>query len=214
MVGQVDEAQLKKAQSSNIKQIRFIRHIGRLDTYDNSREYEIDDDCHIHEIFLEKDITHYVNFGQINDIIGDEEWLQGEGNCLCNIASSRIISLSWGAKKKESTHSDGLCICVGDRVSVENHGKHWIHLGHILSIEKNTKTAVVREETWKKDTVHLGDCKKYNKQEFIQRTRKSTFFCEIPRTKRGKPPPGQMKNMFFLMKTCQSYALKVPFKTY
>jgi hypothetical protein len=31
---------LKKAQSSNIKQIRFIRHIGRLDLYDNSREYE------------------------------------------------------------------------------------------------------------------------------------------------------------------------------
>jgi hypothetical protein len=28
---------LKKAQSSNIKQIRFIRHIGRLDIYDNSR---------------------------------------------------------------------------------------------------------------------------------------------------------------------------------
>jgi hypothetical protein len=38
---------LKKAQSSNIKQIRFIRHIVRLDIYDNSREYEIEDDCHI-----------------------------------------------------------------------------------------------------------------------------------------------------------------------
>jgi hypothetical protein len=66
---------LKKAQSSNIKQIRFIRHIGRLDIHDNSREYDIEDDCFIYEIFLEKDITHYVNFGQINDIIGDEEWL-------------------------------------------------------------------------------------------------------------------------------------------
>jgi hypothetical protein len=38
---------LKKAQLSNIKQIRFIRHIGRLDIYDNSREYEIEDDCYI-----------------------------------------------------------------------------------------------------------------------------------------------------------------------
>ncbi len=38
---------LKKAQSSNIKQIRFIRHIGRLDIDDNSREYEIEDDCYI-----------------------------------------------------------------------------------------------------------------------------------------------------------------------
>jgi hypothetical protein len=71
------------------------------------------------------------------------------------------------------------------------------------------------EETLKKDTVHLGDCKKYNELEFIPRKCKSKdFFCEIPQTKRGKPPPGQMKNMFFLMKTGQSYALKVPFKTY
>jgi hypothetical protein len=31
----------------------------------------------------------------------------------------------------------------------------------------------------------------------IPRKQKSTdFFCEIPQTKRGKPPPGQMKNMF------------------
>jgi hypothetical protein len=38
---------LKKAQSSNIKQIRFIRHIGWLDIYHNPREYDIEDDCHI-----------------------------------------------------------------------------------------------------------------------------------------------------------------------
>ncbi len=130
---------LKKAQSSNIKQIIFIRHIGRLYIYDNSREYDIEDDCHIYEIFLENNITHYVNFGQINDIIGDKEWLQGEVNCVYSIASSWIISLSWGAKKKESTHSDALCVCEGDPVSVENHGKHWTNLGHIFSIDKNTK---------------------------------------------------------------------------
>jgi hypothetical protein len=35
---------LKEAQSSNIKQIRLIRHIGRLDIYENSREYESKDD--------------------------------------------------------------------------------------------------------------------------------------------------------------------------
>jgi hypothetical protein len=98
---------LKKAQSSNIKQIRYIRHIGRLDSYDNSREYEIEDDCYIYEVILENNLTHYVSFSQIHDIIiGDEEWLQGEVNCLCNIASSSIISLSLGAKKKESTYFD------------------------------------------------------------------------------------------------------------
>jgi hypothetical protein len=135
---------------------------------------------------------------------------------LCNITPSQIISLSLGAKKKESTNCDALCVCVGDRVSVENHGKHWIHLGHIISIDKNTKSVVVKwEKARKKDTVHIGDCKKYNKLDVIPRKQKSTdFFCEIPQTKREKPPPGQPKNMFFLMKTGQSYALKVPFKTY
>jgi hypothetical protein len=54
------------------------------------------------------------------------------------------------------------------------------------------------EETRKKDTIHLGDCKRYNKLDVIPRKWKSTdFFCEIPQTKRGKPPPGQMKNMPF-----------------
>ncbi len=54
------------------------------------------------------------------------------------------------------------------------------------------------EEKWKKDTVHLGDCTKYNELDIIPRKQKSTdFFCEIPQTKRGKPPPGQMKNIFF-----------------
>jgi hypothetical protein len=79
---------LKKAQSSNNKQIRFIRHIRRLDIYDNLREYDIEDDCFIYEVIHENDITHYVSFNQIKDIIRDEVWLKGEGNCLCNIASS------------------------------------------------------------------------------------------------------------------------------
>ncbi len=149
---------LKKAQSSNIKQIRFIRHIGRLDIYDSSSKYEIEDDYYVYEVILENNLTHYVSFGQIHDLIGDEEWIQGEGNCLCNIASSQIISLSLGAKKNESTNFDALCICEGDCVSVEYHGKHWIHLKYIISIDKNTKTAVAKwEETWKKGTVHLGD---------------------------------------------------------
>ncbi len=104
-----------------------------------------------------------------------------------------------GAKKKESSNFDAFCVCEGDRVSVKNHRKHWIHLGYIISIDKNTKTAVVKwEETWKKDTVYLGDCKKYKELDVIPRKWKSTdFFCEIPQTKRGKPPPGQVKKHVF-----------------
>jgi hypothetical protein len=120
----------------------------------------------------------------------------------------------WEQKKKESTNFDALCICEGDRVNVKNHGKHWIHLGYIISIDKNTKTAVVKwEETREKDTVHLGDCKKYNELDAISRKRKLTdFFCEIPQTKRGKPPPGQMKKNIFsdenLSKLCAEGAIQ------
>jgi hypothetical protein len=69
------------------------------------------------------------------------------------------------------------------------------------------------EETRKKDTVHLGVCKKYNKLDVIPRKWKSTdFFCEIPQKKRGKPPPGQMKNKFFsdenLSKLCAEGAIQ------
>ncbi len=57
----------------------------------------------------------------------------------------------FGSKKKESTNFDALCISERDHVSVENHGKYWIHLGYIISIDKSTKTAVVKwEETWKR----------------------------------------------------------------
>jgi hypothetical protein len=69
------------------------------------------------------------------------------------------------------------------------------------------------EETRKKDTVQLGDCKKYNKLDVIPRKHKSTdFFCEKPRTKRGGAPPDQMKNMFFpnenLSKLCAEGAIQ------
>ncbi len=87
MVGQVDEA----SEESSIKQHQtdqIYKANWKTDMYDNSTEYENEDDYYIYEVILENNVNHCVNFRQINDIIGDEEWLQGEGNCLCNIASS------------------------------------------------------------------------------------------------------------------------------
>ncbi len=78
MVGQVDEA----SEETSIRQHQTDQ------IYKAHWKNKIEDDCHIYEIFLENNITHYVNYGKINDMIGDEEWLQGEANCLCNIASS------------------------------------------------------------------------------------------------------------------------------
>jgi hypothetical protein len=104
-----------------------------------------------------------------------------------------------GAKKKESTNFDALCISEGDRVSVENHGKHWIHLGYIISIDKSIKKAVVRwEETQKKEPVHLRDCKKYNKLDVIPRKQKSTdFLCEIPHKEGEATSWPNKKHVFF-----------------
>ncbi len=118
-----------------------------------------------------------------------------------------------GAKKKESTNCDALCIYVGDRVSVENHGKHLIHVGHIISIDKDTKSAVVKwETTLKKDTVHLVDCKMYNNLDVPRKQKSTDVFCEIPQTKRVMPPPGQIQNMFYsdenLSKLCAEGAIQ------
>jgi hypothetical protein len=40
-----------------------------------------------------------VNLGQVYDIVGEEDWIHGEVNCLSNLALSQTITLSWGAKK-------------------------------------------------------------------------------------------------------------------
>jgi hypothetical protein len=84
----------------------------------------------------------------------------------------------------------------------------------LSALTKTQKTTVVKwEETLKKDTVKLADCKQYIKLDVISRKCKSTnFFCEIPQTKRGMPPPGQIKNMFYskenLSKLCVEGAIQ------
>jgi hypothetical protein len=108
---------------------------------------------------ITKGDTYFVNLAQIHDIIGDEPWFNGETKCLCNIASNRMISLSWGAKKKESsnfteTPSISSCPCVGDCVIVSNQGSIWEHLAKIVKIFESTSSAVVKwDTTLKKDTV-------------------------------------------------------------
>jgi len=62
-----------------------------------SREYEDDHEIYIFKMYTTKGDNYFVNLAQIHDIIGDELWFSGETKCLCNIASNRMISLSWGA---------------------------------------------------------------------------------------------------------------------
>jgi hypothetical protein len=69
---------------------------------------------------------YLVTLDQIYDIVGEEDWIHGESNCLLNLASCQTITLSWGAKKKECIEQRRVLsdesLQVGNHVVVENHG--------------------------------------------------------------------------------------------
>ena len=72
-------------------------HAGnRTITFKNSN-----DDVIYEAVTETNDSSYLVTLDQIYDIVGEEDWIHGESNCLVNLASSRTITLSWGAKTKE-----------------------------------------------------------------------------------------------------------------
>jgi hypothetical protein len=84
--------------------------------------------------------THLVTLDQIYDIVGEEDWIHGKGNnCLVNLASSRTITLSWGAKRKEHIEQRSVFfdegLQVGNHFIVENHEKYWPHQAQITDID-------------------------------------------------------------------------------
>ncbi len=72
------------------------------------------------------DSSYLVTLDQIYDLVGEEDWIHGESNCLVNLASSQTITLSWGAKRKERKEQRRVLfdesLQVGDLVVVENYG--------------------------------------------------------------------------------------------
>jgi hypothetical protein len=192
---------LSQADKNSIKQVRFIRKIVTDNRMKESREYEDDHEKYIFKIYTTKGDNYFVNLAQIHDIIGDELWFSGETKCLCNVASNRLISLYWGAKKKESSNSTetpfiSSCPCVGDNVIVSNQGSKWEHLAKIVDIIESTLSAVVKwESTLKKDTVDLADCKKYVVDE-VSVYQNSSMNNQMSK-KSIQTPPGEMRNMFY-----------------
>ncbi len=91
-------------------------------------------------------------------------WIHGEVDYLANLASSQTITLSWGAKKKESTKQRIVLpdesLQVGNHGVVENQGNYRPHKAKIIDIDMETNTASIRwETTWKVDSVNLKDLK-------------------------------------------------------
>ena len=85
------EENLKKAKLNSIKQIRLVRrlktnYIGKCTiTFKNSNKnviYEAVTDTN--------DSSYLVTLDQIYDIVGEEDWIHGESNCLVNLASVDI----------------------------------------------------------------------------------------------------------------------------
>jgi hypothetical protein len=88
--------------------------------------------------------SYIVNLDQVYDIVGEEEWIHSDFNCPSNLASSQTVTLSWGAKKKESTNQRSVLsnkgLQVGNNV-IENHGKQWPHKAEIVDIDMEYNTA-------------------------------------------------------------------------
>jgi hypothetical protein len=80
---------LKKAKLNSIKQIRLVRllktnYVGNCTViFKNSNE-----DVIYEAVTNTNDSSYLVTLDQIYDIVGEEDWMYGESNCLVNLASS------------------------------------------------------------------------------------------------------------------------------
>ena len=110
----------------------------------------------------------------IMDIIGEKKWMKGVLNCICNIASGRKVSLTWGSKKKSSNRSQ---LSIGDNVIVSNHGTKWEHRAKILQMNEDRISVLVKRYTsLKRENVFLNDCRKFDVENTSLRKRSATDF--------------------------------------
>jgi hypothetical protein len=170
-VAQESEENLKKAKLNSIKQIKLVRLL-RTNFFGNCAiTLRNSNENVIYEVVTDTNGSSYlVNLDQVYDIVGEDDWIHGEVNCFANLASSQPITLSWGAKKKESTKQRSVLpdesLQVGNHVVVENHGKHWPHKAEMFNIDLENNTALVRwERTQKVDLVDLEDLKQFSLQD-------------------------------------------------
>ncbi len=144
------------------------------------------DERYIYEIYIDKS-RFYVNYGQINDIIGDEPWMKSEVHCLCNLSSHGILMLTLDSKRKPITNKGELCsdgndieqIEIGDMVTVSNHG-NLFPLAIVKKISSLDKTAKIKWDVSRKiDTIEQCHLNKYSVNVTNKRKRKETDFLHL-----------------------------------
>ncbi len=119
------------------------------------------------------------------DIVGEEDWIHGESNCLVNLASSQTITLSWGAKKKECKEQRRVLsdesLQVGNHVFAENHGNQWPHKAQIVDIYMENNYASIKWETTQNTAyLDLDDLKRFSMDNSAPRKQKNHRFLYSP----------------------------------
>ncbi len=153
-------------------------------TFKNSNENVI------HEAVTDTyDSSYLVTLDQIYDIVGEEDWIHGESNCLVNQASGRTITLSWGAKKKECKEQRRVLsdegLQVGNHVFVKNHGDQWPHKAQIVDIDTENNFASIKWETTQNIAyIDLDNLKRFSMANSAPRKQKSTDFYTPPSGKK------------------------------
>ncbi len=126
-----------------MKQIRLVRLLRTNYVGDCTITFKNSNEDVIYEAVTDtNDSSYLVTLDQIYDIVGEEDWIHGESNCLVNLASSRTITLSRGAKKKDRIEQRRVLsdegLQVGNHVVVENHGNQWPHKAQMLTLTWKT----------------------------------------------------------------------------
>ena len=148
---------LQQAQANSVKNVKLVRIVMKEDITGvdpNLINYNKD---HIFQVTMdnEAESKFYVNSELLMEVIGEEEWMKGEFNCICNIASDRIVILTWGSKKKLSDRTQ---LSIGDDVIVSNHGTKWEHRAKIIQMNDDGINVMVKWDTSrKKDNVLLQE---------------------------------------------------------
>jgi hypothetical protein len=134
---------LQQADSQTIKIIELVRIVHTWDIFSLSSTAGFG---YIYQVIDTSSNSYNVYQEQINEIIGDQEWLNGDMNCLLNLAANRRLSLSMGTKKgdtnKESISTVGYGI--GNLVGVNKHGDKWDHKAYLTSVDLENGFASVK----------------------------------------------------------------------
>jgi hypothetical protein len=125
---------LRQAETSSIRSIQLVRCLGDINVdsvfwQSTPVENPLFSSQFVYQINMGKSMC-YVSSSQINEIIGKELWVDGEWHSLSNLATGRLVTLSYGAKKKDKQdckeiEEEKINFSVGELVVFMNHGDAW-----------------------------------------------------------------------------------------